>query len=116
MPALPVNEGYYMFHNFCDFVERMVLNSLQCYHEKNWSKKINQILFGVGEDVIYQNLDHVEKGIIERITYENKLQIPHFHIKFKDNRVVKIHANNLHYQTLENDFATLPITLTDFLA
>ena len=115
MPALLVKDGYYRFHKFCNFIEKMIPKNLQCYHVRDQSKFRDQLLYDVEEDIIYQNSDHIKKGIIERITYENDMKIPHYHIKFKDNRMVKVKADNLRCPTSENNLATVPITPQDYL-
>ena len=115
MPALPVNDGYYKFHKFCNFVETMTPNNLQCHHVRNQSRFRDHRLYGVGEEIIYQNSDHVEKGIIEKMTYDNDIKIPQYHVKFKDKRMAKARADTQRCPKSENDLATIPTTPKDFL-
>ena len=93
MPTLPVNDGYSTYHRFCNFVEKLHPIKKQCYHVNKPLKLKDQILYDVGEEVVYQNVDHIEKGVIERITSKTNMNVPEYHVKFKDNRVVQSTAD-----------------------
>ena len=114
MPALPVNTGFLKFHKFCNFVESINPIKAQCYHVAKTPKTLDRLLYYIGEEVMYHNAAHVEKGIIENITYNGDMKIPTYHIKFKDNREVRSPAEMLK-STDKTDMATIPINPKDFV-
>ena len=67
----------------------------KCFHVNTPMRMKDQLLYNVGEEVVYSNSDHVEKGIIERIENKNDYNVPEYVVKFKDNRIVKASADIL---------------------
>ena len=107
-----MNDGFSKYHKFCNFIEKIQPVQKQCYH---FAVKFNAMkLYDVGEDILYKNEDHVENGIIDKITksHKNSLELD-YHIKFKDNR--KVVTTKDHIQSIdETDVATVPISTKDY--
>ena len=57
---------------------------------------------------------HVEKGVIEKVSYKGNMKIPHYHIQFKDNRKVTSISDMLR-STEETDMATIPMNPKQFI-
>ena len=81
MPALPVNAGFWKFHKCCNFVKSINPIKAQCYHVVKPPKTHDHLFYYIGEEVMYHNAVHVEKGVVEKITYEGNTKIPNCHIK-----------------------------------
>jgi len=113
MPELEVNGGYSKFHRFCNFVDKIQPIKKQCYHVQ--CNKIKDLqLYDVGEEVLYKNNDHLEKGVIEKVTVnKEKHKQKQYHVRFRDNRHVIASFDNLQAQN-ETDVATVPITNEDY--
>ena len=75
MPELPVNDGYTKFYKFCNFIEHIQPVSKQCYSAFRTvvQNPIHNLPYKIGEEVLYKNNDHVEKGVIENITLDKHL-------------------------------------------
>ena len=71
------------------------------------------LIYDVGEEVIYQNAAHIEKGVIEKISKSPKTHAIQYHITFKDNRIVV--PDIIRSPTQETDIAAIPIHSKDFL-
>ena len=112
LPELVVNDGFSKYHWFCNFVERIQPIQKQCYHVA--ATKSAMKLYDVGEEVLYKNVDHVEHGVIDKITKErtNSLDL-NYHVKFKDNRKVIATKDNLQGID-ETDVATIPTKDEDY--
>ena len=114
MPVLPVNDGFSKFHTFCNFVDRINPIKAQCYHVSKTPENYDGLLYHIGEEVVYQNAAHVEKGIIKRVSYKGDMKIPHYHITFKDNRKITTIADNIRTAD-ETDMATIPTNSKQFI-
>ena len=114
MPTLPVNEGYSRYHKFCNFVDTICPIRNKCFHVNNKIKYKDQILYDVGEEVLYHNAGHVETGIVENIKPKKYVHTPEYQIKFKDNRSVNTSADHIKTKD-ENDLASIPIKPEEFL-
>ena len=49
-----------------------------CKKTANYDK----LLYLIGEEVLYQNAAHIEKGVIENVSYEGDMKVPHYHITY----------------------------------
>ena len=117
MPELAVNDGYAKYHTFCNFVESIQPVTKQCYqvNVKNLIKNpINDIPYKIGEQIVYKNCDHVEKGIIEAIKCDKTSNAPLLEIKFKDGRKVDSAIDTI-MATDENDVGQLPYSTNEFI-
>ena len=116
MPELSVNDGYAKFHRFCNFVESIQPISKQCYHVNKKNKhNIGHIIpYDVGEEIVYKNSDHVEKGVIEAIRYNNKTGAPVVDVKFRGGRRLESALDTISALD-ETDITNLPYTSNDFV-
>ena len=116
MPELPVNDGYTKFYKFCNFIEHIQPISKQCYSAFRTVVKnpINDIPYKIGEEVLYKNNDHVEKGVIERICLDKQLQDYKFDIKFKGGQKVITSRDSI-MALDETDVSQIPYTSEEFL-
>ena len=114
MPALPVNDGFSKFHTFCNFVDKINPIKAQCYHDLKTPANYDELLYQIGEVVVYQNAAHVEKEVIEKVSYEGDLMVPNYHITFKDNRKITTIADNIRTAD-ETDMATIPMNPKQFI-
>ena len=116
MPELPVNDGYSKFHKLCNFLDTYQPIHQQCHHVH--SKQIDdyeQISpYAVGEEILYKNNHHVEKGIVKDVKYDHLKSQIMVHIKFSGNRKVKAHPDQIMSKE-ETDVATIPYTATEYL-
>ena len=115
MPEMIVNDGYSSFHRFCNFIDRFNPISNQCYHTR--SPEIMQLKYGPykhGEEVIYKNEDHVEKGIIEDVYRDPSTKDILYEIKFRDDRRLKTFKENIMAKG-ETDVSLLPNEVSDFI-
>ena len=71
-------------------------------------------LYDVGEEILHKNVDHVEHGVIEKITKQHKNSLDlQYHIQFKESR--KAVATKDHLQGIdETDVATIPTQQQDY--
>ena len=111
MPALTVNDGFSVYHKFCNFIETIQPIQRQCYHVQTPShSNVGKIPYKVGEEVLYKNVDHMEKGVIDKISTSDG---PHnnalYHIKFRDNRCISTSADCIQAND-ETDVASIPIS------
>ena len=116
MPELPVNDGYTKFHKFCNFIEHIQPISKQCYSAFRTvvTNPIHDIPYKIGEEVLYKNNDHVEKGVIENICIDKQLNDYKINVKFRGGR--KIDANRDNIMALdETDVSQVPYTSQEFL-
>ena len=114
MPALPVNDSFSKFYTFCNFVDRINPIKAQCYHVAKTPVNYDKLVYQIREEVLYQNVAHVEKGVIEKISYEGDMKVPHYHITFKDSRKIKSISDNLRSAD-ETDMATIPTSPKQFI-
>ena len=86
IPEMTVNDGFSSFHKLCNFVSKV--NPL-CFKSKR--KKVREPLFPetqskcpyeIGEEIIFKDGDHVEKGVIEDIKQQPDSNYPLFSIQF----------------------------------
>ena len=107
---MTVNNGYAVFHCFCHFIQKInPVAEMQCYHTcvppKN--KIGNEATYDYGEEVIYKNADHVERGVIQNIAVDGTNKNILYDIKFCDD--CRITTNNDHVlATDETDVSILP--------
>ena len=115
MPEMTVNDGYSKFHRFCNFIDSIIPVSQQCFNTKNphTSKSINAI-YECGEEVLYKNGDHVEKGIIEQIKPSVLNDGPMFDIKFRDDRKITPREENIMTND-ETDVSLFPNEASDYV-
>ena len=116
IPELPVNDGYTKFYKFCNFIEHIRPISKQCYSAFRTVVKnpINNIPYKIGEEVLYKNNDHVEKGVIECICLDKQLQDYKFDIKFKGGQKVITSRDSI-MALDETDVSQIPYTSEEFL-
>ena len=117
MPELSVNDGYAKYHRFCNFVEAIQPLAKQCYHVANKTKDLNMIHnipYTIGEEIIYKNCDHVEKGVIEAIKSNPETKAPIFEIKFRGGRRIESKMDTLAALD-DSDITNLPYTSEDFI-
>ena len=96
MPEMIVNDGYSLFYRFCNFLENIQSADQQCYQTDVKSKdKLNRVPYQYGEEVLYKNAEHVEKGVIENIKRDIETKKILYDIKFRDDR--KLTANEETY-------------------
>ena len=76
MPTLPVNHGCTKFHKFCNFIDRINATQLKFFHVNIAIRMQDQILYNVELEVIYNNSDHIEKGVIKMIENKNEYTVP----------------------------------------
>ena len=110
MLELPVNDGYSKFHKLCNFLDRYQPIHQQCYHvhSKQVDKYKQIILYAVGEEVLHKNKDHIIKGIVEDVTFDQVKKCPMVNIKFSCNRNVKAYFDQIMLKG-ETDVATIPL-------
>ena len=70
--------------------------------------------YAVGEDILYKNNDHIEKGIVKDVKYDHLKSQIMVHIKFSGNRKGKAHPDQIMSKE-ETDNATIPYTATEYL-
>ena len=113
MPEMTVNDGYAAFYRFCNFLENMGSANKTCYHTHRKLQKDSNI-YGCGEEVIYKNEDHVEKGIIEKVIHDADKNAMIYDVKFRDDRKIKAMEDNL-LAADETDVSILPDDAQDFV-
>ena len=115
MPEMTVNDGYAAFHRFCNFLDRISPISQQYYHthSPHTSKSIGT-LYECGEEILYKNAEHVEKGIIEAINKDDVNNNVLYEIKFRDDRKVTAFQDNIKAPD-ETDLSVVPNDANDFL-
>ena len=115
MPEMTENDGYAAFHQFCNFLDKIEPISQQCYHTKS-THTSNSIgaLYKCGEEILYKNEDHIEKGIIESINRKDKISDIQYDIKFQDGRKMTAFCDNTNVLD-ETDLSLVPNEVNDFL-
>ena len=116
MPEMPVNNGYSKFYKLCNFLDKFQPKHQQCYHVKaTHSEKYKAIVpYKIGEEVMYKNNDHIEKGVIEDITLDKERSKIVMGIKFTGNRRVTANLDQI-MSSDETDVATIPFTAEDYV-
>ena len=116
MPELPVNDGYSKFHKFCNFIEHIQPVTKQCYSAFRTvvQNPLQDVPYKIGEEVTYKYDDHVEKGIIDKITFDLEKKDHDFCIIFKDGRRVIANKNSIMADD-ETDISQVPYTSEEFL-
>ena len=70
--------------------------------------------YDCGEEVIYKNTDHIEKGVIEKVDIDKKTKDFIYDIEFRDDR--KITTSRDHVMAVdETDVSILPSEAKDFI-
>lgn len=117
---MPVNDGFSRFHRLCNFIEKVHPVDRQCYHNEHRRRReiikpispdeiLQFVPYDVGEEVLYKNKDHIEKGIIEDISLLDYSNTPSLTVKFHDSRKVQAHPDQISTSE-ENDVADIPIS------
>ena len=117
IPEMTVNDGYAAFHRFCDFIQKInPVAATQCYHTRVPPKnKIGiEATYDYGEEVIYKNADHVERGVIEIIAVDGTNKNVLYDLKFRDDRRITTNKDHV-FATDETDVSILPNDAEDFV-
>ena len=125
LPEMTVNDGYSNFYRFCNFADKVYPIDRQCYHNKYRRRRdivqpispteiLQSVPYDVGEEVIFKNNDHVEKGIIEEIKLLDYSNTPSLTVKFNDSRKAEAHPDQITSEE-ENDVANIPVSPQEFL-
>ena len=113
MPEMSVNDGYAAFHRFCNFIDSVLPAKPQCFHTK--SKLKEKVMYKCGEEVLYKNQDHVEKGVIEKIVFDEVTKKINYDVKFRDDRKITAHEDNI-LSNDETDVSLLPNEAKEFIS
>ena len=125
IPEMPVNDGYSNYYKFCNFTDRIQPIDAQCYHNHALNHRISTPIlspemdpefpspYSIGEEVLFKDGDHVERGIIERVTTEPEKSTSYF-IKFKNNNSATASVNQLTADN-ETELGQVPVTPEDFI-
>ena len=116
MPELLVNDGFSRFHRFCNFIDTIQPIKRQCYNvvQPKSAMDSHGIPYAIGESVLYKKVDHVEKGVVEKIFLDSKTQSPCLEIKFGDGQRVEASMNNV-MAIDESDISVIPNTAQEFV-
>lgn len=68
MPEMTVNDEYASFHRFWNFIQSVIPKKQQYFHTKSKNIVKNGAIYNCGEEVLYKNQEHVEKGVNEKIS------------------------------------------------
>ena len=80
----------------------------------SYAKCKEVVLYNIGEEVIYKNNDHIEKGVIENIAIDKEQSKLLAQVKFSGNR--KVTANLDQIMSLdETNVATIPSTSAEYI-
>ena len=120
LPEMSVNNGFSSFHKLCNFVSKV--NPFCFKWKKKKKKKKEPILaedqtecpYEVGEEIIFKNGDHVEKGVIEEFKQQLDNNYPLFSIQFSDNREAETHFDQ-RVTNDETDAGQIPITTEELI-
>ena len=116
MPELPVNDGYSTFHKMCNFIDKFQPIYEQCYHVNAAKRdKYKQVVpYAIGEEIVYKNNDHIEKGVIEDISIDKDDSQFLAHVKFSGNRKAVAKFDQI-MALEETDLATIPYTSSEYI-
>ena len=125
LPEMPINDGYSKFHRLCNLIDKIHPVDRQCYHNDFRRRRdavrpippkevLQSCPYDVGEEVLYKNKDHVEKGIIEGIKLLDYSNTPEITVKFRDTRKATAHPDQISTSE-ETDAADIPISPQEFL-
>jgi hypothetical protein len=124
---MAVNDGYSSYYTFCNFIDKIQPIDQQCYHTARPLRRVNQPIlsdpshvtsredpYSIGEEVLYKDDDHVERGIIERVSLgPDKLTT--YEIKLKNNHTATATPSQLTAPD-ETELADIPTSPQDFIA
>ena len=83
--------------------------------EAKHSAKYKTIVpYQIGEEVIYKNNDHIEKGVIKEITVDKEQSKIVANIKFTGNSKVTVNFDQI-MSLDETDVTTIPFTAADYV-
>ena len=117
MPAMLINDGFSKFFKFCNFIDAHTTHRKQCFQVQSRSKRntiLNQPLYDIGEEIVFKNGDHVEKGVIEKVSPDLLGFQAKYEVKFRDNRKVIATVDMLQAQD-ETDVASIPVKAKEFV-
>lgn len=122
---MPVNDGYSKYYKFCNFIDKIQPIDSQCYHLHTKQRKDRTLIpppelnpdfptpYSIGEEVLNKDDDHIERGIIERITLEPD-KVPSYLIKFKSNNSATVSPNQITADN-ETELGQISVTPEDFI-